>query len=124
MARITAIDKEYMSTMAKDISQIEPENPNVRQQNDEWRKQRVQRGQDPNDAEAFRQHVQAIGAPDPGQEKIADPKGAAAREAAGTKNEAVGSLKKVAGKVLGNEQMAAEGEAQRQTGKVDRAADS
>ena len=46
--------------MARDISDYEKENPNARQQNDEWRKQRAARGEDPNDAEAYRQHEQAI----------------------------------------------------------------
>jgi hypothetical protein len=48
------------------------ENPNIRQQYDEWREQRSQRSEDPTDYEAFRQHVMAIGAPDPGAEEFAD----------------------------------------------------
>jgi uncharacterized protein YjbJ (UPF0337 family) len=109
--------------MARDISDVEKENPNVRQQNDQWRKERVARGQDPNDAEAFRQHEQAIGAPDPGAGKISDPQGAATRESTGARDEVVGNVKKVAGKVLGNEQLATSGEAQRQSGSVARKAD-
>ena len=109
--------------MAKDIGSAEQDNPNIRQQNDQWRKERVARGQDPNDAEAFRQHEQAIGAPDPGEGKVSDPQGAAAREATGTRDEVVGNVKKVAGKVLRNEQLAAAGEAQRQSGNVSRRAD-
>ena len=52
--------------MARDVSDYEQENPNARQQQDEWKKQRAARGHDPNDAEAYRQHSQAIGAPNPG----------------------------------------------------------
>ncbi len=42
------------------------DNPNIRQQYDEWRDLRSQRGEDPTDWSAFREHVMAIGAPDPG----------------------------------------------------------
>jgi hypothetical protein len=42
------------------------DNPNIRSQYDEWREARTASGEDPLDWEAFRQHVQAIGAPDPG----------------------------------------------------------
>jgi uncharacterized protein YjbJ (UPF0337 family) len=109
--------------MARDIADVEQANPNVRQQNDEWKKQRVERGQDPNDAEAFRQHQQAIGAPDPGSGAIKDSAGAAKREAEGRRDEVVGSLKEGAGKILRKEDMASEGAAQRQTGSVSRKAD-
>jgi uncharacterized protein YjbJ (UPF0337 family) len=109
--------------MGRTISDYEKENPNARQQNDEWRKQRAARGEDPNDAEAYRQHEQAIGAPDPGAGGVSDPQGAASREAQGTKDEVVGSLKAGAGKLLRNEGMAAEGEAQKQAGKASRKAD-
>jgi hypothetical protein len=47
-------------------------NPNIRQQYDEWRDQRTQKQEDPTDYQAFRQHVMAIGAPDPGEQEIAD----------------------------------------------------
>ena len=109
--------------MARDIADYETENPNARQQNDEWRKLRVQRGQDPNDAEAFRQHMQGIGAPDPGTGGVSDPQGAAQREAQGTRDEVVGGLKAGAGKVLRNEGLQAQGEAQRQAGQTSRKAD-
>jgi hypothetical protein len=48
------------------------DNPNIRQQYDEWREQRVQNGEDPTDYQAFRQHVVALGAPDPGEQEIED----------------------------------------------------
>jgi len=109
--------------MARDISDYEKENPNARQQNDEWRKQRAARGEDPNDAEAYRKHEQAIGAPDPGQGGVKDAQGAAKREAAGAKDEIAGSLKAGVGKLLRNDGLAAEGEAQRQSGQASRKAD-
>lgn len=109
--------------MARDISDYEKENPNARQQNDEWRKQRAARGEDPNDADAYRQHEQAIGAPDPGTGGVKDTQGAAKREAAGTKDELAGSLKAGVGKILRNDGLAAEGEAQRQAGQASRKAD-
>jgi uncharacterized protein YjbJ (UPF0337 family) len=109
--------------MARDIADVELQNPNVRQQNDEWRKQRAERGQDPNDAEAFRQHQQAIGAPDPGSGGIRDSAGATKREAEGRRDELGGALKEGVGKVLRNEQTASEGAAQRERGGVSRRAD-
>jgi hypothetical protein len=48
------------------------QNPNLRQQYDEWRELRSQNGEDPTDYKAFRQHVMAIGAPDPGEQEIDD----------------------------------------------------
>ena len=48
------------------------DNPNIRQQYDEWRDLRTQRGEDATDYEAFRQHVLALGAPDPGEGEIDD----------------------------------------------------
>ena len=109
--------------MARDISDVEKQNPNVRQQNDEWKKLRAERGQDPNDAAAFREHQQAIGAPDPGAAPIRDTAGAARREAEGARDQIAGGIKAGAGRVLRNEGMAAEGDAQRQRGTVSRKAD-
>jgi len=109
--------------MARDISDVEKQNPNARQQNDEWKKQRVERGQDPNDAAAFREHQTAIGAPDPGDAAVRDDKGAAKRETEGTRDQIVGSVKSGVGKVLRKDGMAAEGEAQKQRGTVSRKAD-
>lgn len=51
-----------MSTFAT----LTESNPNIRGQYDEWRNLRSQRGEDPLDWGAFRGHVMAIGAPDPG----------------------------------------------------------
>jgi hypothetical protein len=48
------------------------DNPNLRQQYDGWREQRVQNGEDPTDYQGFRQHVVALGAPDPGEQEIDD----------------------------------------------------
>jgi len=48
------------------------DNPNIRQQYDEWRDQRAQSGEDPTDYAAFRQHVLGLGAPDPGEQEIDD----------------------------------------------------
>jgi hypothetical protein len=48
------------------------ENPNIQQQLDEWRGAREANGEDPADWEAFRQHMLAIGAPDPGTDAPAD----------------------------------------------------
>jgi hypothetical protein len=48
------------------------DNPNIRQQYDEWRAQRGQNGEDSTDYQAFRQHVIALGAPDPGDSEIDD----------------------------------------------------
>src|SRR5687768_9632802 len=108
--------------MARDIADVERANPNVRQQNDEWRKQRAERGQDPNDAEAFRQHQQAIGAPDPGSGGVKDSAGARKRETEGVRDEVAGTLKEGAGKILRKDDLAAEGAAQRQSGSVSRKA--
>ena len=48
------------------FSDLEQQNPNIREQYDEWRDMRTQNGEDPNDWDSFRQHVMALGAPDPG----------------------------------------------------------
>jgi hypothetical protein len=44
------------------------DNPNIRQQYDEWRQGRADAGEDPTDYQAFRQHLMALGAPDPGEQ--------------------------------------------------------
>ena len=54
------------------FADMSSDNPNIRQQYDEWRDQRSQKGEDPTDWEAFRQHEMAIGAPDPGQQEADD----------------------------------------------------
>ncbi len=48
------------------------ENPDLRQQYDEWREARTQNGEDATDYSAFRQHVTSLGAPDPGESEIDD----------------------------------------------------
>jgi uncharacterized protein YjbJ (UPF0337 family) len=109
--------------MGRDIADYEKENPNARQQQDEWKKQRVARGQDPNDAEAFRQHQQAIGAPDPGSGGIRDSAGAAKRETEGRRDQVAGAVKQGVGRFLRNEQLASDGASQRERGSVSRKAD-
>jgi hypothetical protein len=54
------------------FDELAAENPNIRAQYDEWAAQRAQDGEDAADYDAFRQHVLALGAPDPGEEEIAD----------------------------------------------------
>ena len=51
---------------------LNADNPNLRQQYDEWRQLRVQNGEDSTDYQAFRQHVINLGAPDPGEQEIDD----------------------------------------------------
>jgi hypothetical protein len=43
------------------------ENPNIRQQYDDWSGERSAKGEDPAAWDAFREHVINIGAPDPGE---------------------------------------------------------
>jgi hypothetical protein len=50
------------------LQELEVDNPNIRQQFTEWRQARIALSEDPNDFSAFRQHLLAIGAPDPGDE--------------------------------------------------------
>lgn len=57
-----------MATMAE----LEEQNPNIRQQLIDWRMARIQNSENPFDYEAFRQHLMAIGAPDPGEAEIDD----------------------------------------------------
>ena len=54
------------------LADLANENPNIQQQLDEWRAGRTAAGEDAADWEAFRQHVTAIGAPDPGGEAPSD----------------------------------------------------
>lgn len=42
------------------------DNPNFMDQMNEWQQKRSENGEDPNDWNAFRDHLMAIGAPDPG----------------------------------------------------------
>jgi hypothetical protein len=54
------------------LADLEADNPSITQQLEEWRRQRAANGEDPNDYAAFRQHLLAIGAPDPGEEAPED----------------------------------------------------
>ena len=54
------------------FAEVEAENPSIRQQYDEWRRLRGQAGEDAADYESFRQHVMSLGAPDPGDQELAD----------------------------------------------------
>ena len=54
------------------LEDLEADNPNIRQQAAEWRQARAANGEDPNDWDAFREHLMAIGAPDPGDEEPDD----------------------------------------------------
>jgi hypothetical protein len=48
------------------------DNPNIREQLVEWRMARLANSEDPFDYEAFRKHIMAIGAPDPGEQVVGD----------------------------------------------------
>jgi hypothetical protein len=54
------------------FADLAAENPNIRNQYDEWRTQRADAGEDATDYQAFRQNVIDIGAPDPGEQEIDD----------------------------------------------------
>lgn len=48
------------------FDELAQENPNIRQQYDEWREARAANNEDPVDWGAFQAHLSGIGAPDPG----------------------------------------------------------
>ena len=50
------------------LADLEAENPNIREQYAEWRREREANGEDATDYVAFRQHLLDLGAPDPGDE--------------------------------------------------------
>ena len=54
------------------LNELERENPNIREQYQTWRQERADKGEDQDDWAAFRTHVMAIGAPDPGEEAFAE----------------------------------------------------
>ena len=54
------------------MDEVAAENPNIRQQYEAWRELRTQAGQDPTDYAAFRRHLLALGAPDPGEAEPTD----------------------------------------------------
>lgn len=55
--------------MAK-LADLQKDNQNFRSQYTDWRQQRMQNNEDANDYQAFRTHLQAIGAPDPGEDQF------------------------------------------------------
>ena len=76
-------------------------NPNLDQQRQEWRDLRSQRGENPDDEAAFRQHEQAIGAPDPGEGGLAGAQGTASRGTPGATGNVAEEVKRGIGEVLG-----------------------
>jgi len=54
------------------LADLAEENPNLEQQVRDWQEARRANGEDPNDWEAFREHLTAIGAPDPGDDEPDD----------------------------------------------------
>ena len=109
--------------MARDIKDYEQENPNARQQADEWKKQRAARGRTPTTPRPTASTSRPSGRPTPA------PAGSRTRRAPrsgrprASKDQVAGTLKAGAGKVLRNEGLAAEGEAQKQAGQASRKAD-
>jgi len=55
---------------SRTLADLRADNPNIDQQLSEWRTLRRQRGEDHNDFRAFRRHLLAIGAPDPGEQEF------------------------------------------------------
>lgn len=49
-------------------AELSEQNPNFQQQYQEWRQVRAQNGENPDDYQAFRQHLIFLGAPDPGDQ--------------------------------------------------------
>ena len=54
------------------LQDMEGDNANIRQQHREWQEQRRSNDEDTNDWSAFRDHLKAIGAPDPGEDEAED----------------------------------------------------
>ena len=52
------------------LDELEAASPGIRQQIAEWQQARRQRGEDPNEFEACRAHLQALGNPDPGPAEV------------------------------------------------------
>jgi hypothetical protein len=70
LGKVRQGNKEH--TLLATFQDLAADNPNIRDQYDEWRAARTQNGEDATDYEAFRQHVLALGAPDPGEQEIDD----------------------------------------------------
>ena len=54
------------------FEELAADNPNIRDQYDEWRNVRSNAGEDATDYQAFREHLINLGAPDPGEQEIDD----------------------------------------------------
>jgi len=54
------------------LRDMEGDNANISQQHREWQEQRRGNNEDANNWSAFRDHLKAIGAPDPGEEEAED----------------------------------------------------
>ena len=54
------------------LQDMEGDNANIMHQHKEWQSQRRENNEDANDWSAFREHLKAIGAPDPGEEEAED----------------------------------------------------
>src|ERR671925_157859 len=104
------------NAMAKSIEDAGRENPNLQQQHDEWRQARQQKGEDPNDTGAFRQHEQGIGAPDPGEAMGAGQ--STSPQPQGGPSQGAGTLKEAVGRATGSQQSQAEGQEQREGGRT------
>ena len=62
------------------FAELSADNPNIRAQFDEWAPLRAQNGEDPTDYQAFRQHVMALGAPDPARPRSTISSGTTSRQ--------------------------------------------
>ena len=108
--------------MAKSIEDAGRENPNLQQQHDEWRQARQQKGEDPNDTGAFRQHEQAIGAPDPGEAMGAgqttppQSQGGPSQGAGNVKDQVTQGVQEAVGRATGKGQSQTEGQGDRPRG--------
>jgi hypothetical protein len=54
------------------FEELAADNPNIRDQYEEWRTLRSDAGEDATDYQAFREHLINLGAPDPGEQEIDD----------------------------------------------------
>jgi hypothetical protein len=54
------------------LQDMEGDNANIMRQHREWQEQRRSNSEDANDWSAFRDHLKAIGAPDPGEDEAED----------------------------------------------------
>ena len=60
-------DVEFVGFRRSTIEEIESVNPNIRRQLAEWQQARRQNSEDPNEYDACRRHLRALGVADPGQ---------------------------------------------------------